>query len=155
MVLYCLFWKELQCFSFQAITLDSCEVQLIMEFARASPCLQEMGTLIFSSWPINSNEIWFNIVHWGCISTNTSFKLSSLCPFRNTFMMNLIFQGLNDSFAWLDDCSEFPPFHPALQCSFFFPSLTIHLCYFFFDKLNAVLLITLDSIVDPFRLPTQ
>jgi len=47
---------ELQCFFFQAITVDSCEVPLMMELAKASPCLQEMGTLIFSSSPINSTR---------------------------------------------------------------------------------------------------
>ena len=48
--------KAKQWFCFHAITLDSWEVPLMIEFARASPCLQDIGTLIFSSWPINSTR---------------------------------------------------------------------------------------------------
>lgn len=35
-----------------------------------------------------------------------------------------------------------PSFSPCFVMLVLFPSLTIHLCYFFFDKLNAVLLST-------------
>ncbi len=45
--------KAKQWFCFHTITLDSWEVPVMIEFAWASPCLQDIGTLVFSCWPIN------------------------------------------------------------------------------------------------------